>query len=449
VRAVRTLYSVVLYLLVPVVVLRLLWRGLRNRGYWRRWGERFGFVPALRAAPSTAMDGGSAEREAVPTGTNAGAVFPLIWIHAVSVGEVRAAQPLVRRLLESYPNHRILITTMTPTGSEQVLSLFGDSVAHCYVPYDLPSAVTRFLERTQPRLALIMETELWPNIFHLCRARAIPVVVANVRMSDVSMRRYLKFKHLTAATLQQVSLLAVQSAADALRLRTMGAPENVTRVTGSIKFEINLPASLREVAEVLRDAWGRGRSIWIAASTHEGEDEQVLAAYDEIKARVPSLLLVLVPRHPERCAAVARLCRRAGRSVVLHSEHRAVDDKTDIVLGDTMGELQLFFMAGDVAFIGGSLVRHGGHNPLEAAAVGVPVVFGPHMFNFAEISQLTLEHGAGTEVRDAGELARAVIDYLERPELRAGAGEAGQRMVAQNRGALDNTLALVSRLLPD
>ena len=422
-RAVRTLYSVVLYLMVPVVLVRLLWRGLYNSGYWRRWPERFGFVPVLRDAP-------------------------VIWVHAVSVGEVRAAQPLVRRLLETHPHYKILITTMTPTGSEQVVSLFGDSVAHCYVPYDLPSAVARFLDRTRPRLALIMETELWPNIFHLCRARAIPVCVANVRMSEMSMRRYLRFKRLTAATLQQVNMLAVQSAADAARLRAMGAPDTVIRVTGSIKFEINLPASLREIAEVLRDAWARERSIWIAASTHDGEEEQVLVAYEEIKNRIPSLLLVLVPRHPERCAAVARLCRRAGRSVVLHSERRPIGAAIDVVLGDTMGELQVFFMASDAAFIGGSLVASGGHNLLEAAAVGVPVVFGPHMFNFAEISQLTLEHGAGTQVRDAGELARAVIDYLERPDLRSRAGEAGQRMVAQNRGALDNTLALVGQLLP-
>ncbi|OGI44349.1 MAG: 3-deoxy-D-manno-octulosonic acid transferase [Candidatus Muproteobacteria bacterium RBG_16_64_11] len=438
-RAVRTFYSVILYLMVPVAVLRLLWRGLRNRGYWRRWGERFGFVPVLRGAPPTAMDGGSAK--------NAGAAFPLIWIHAVSVGEVRAAQPLVRRLLESHPDHKLLITTMTPTGSEQVVGLFGESVAHCYVPYDLPSAVARFLERTRPCLALIMETELWPNIFHLCRARSIPVFVANVRMSERSMRRYLKFKRLTAATLQQVSMLAVQSATDAARLRALGAPDNAVRVTGSIKFEINLPASLREVAEVLRDAWGRERSIWIAASTHEGEEEQVLAAYEEIKSRVPSLLLVLVPRHPERFASVARVCRRAGRRVVLHSERAPIDTATDIVLGDSMGELQVFIMASDVAFIGGSLVATGGHNLLEAAAVGVPVVFGPYMHNFAEISQLTLEHGAGTQVRDTGELARAVIDYLERPDLRFRAGEAGKRMVAQNRGALNNTLALVNQFL--
>jgi len=422
-RAVRTLYSVILYLMVPAVMLRLLWRGLSNRGYWRRLPERFGFVPVLSGAP-------------------------LIWIHAVSVGEVRAAQPLVRRLLETHPNHTLLITTMTPTGSEQVATLFGDSVAHCYVPYDLPSAVARFLERTQPRLALIMETELWPNIFHLCRARAIPLLVANVRMSERSMQRYLKFKRLTAATLRQVSVLAVQSTADAARLRALGAPESVIHVTGSIKFEVSLPASLREVAEVLRDAWGRERSIWIAASTHEDEDEQVLAAYAEIKNRIPSLLLVLVPRHPERFASVARLCRRAGYSVALRSAQRRIDAATDIVLGDSMGELQVFFMASDVAFIGGSLVAHGGHNLLEAAAVGVPVVFGPHMFNFAEIGQLALEHGAGMQIRDAGELVRAVIDYFERPELRFRAGEAGRKMVVANRGALDNTLALVEQLLP-
>ncbi len=416
----RTIYSLILYLLVPVVLVRLLARGLRNPAYWRRWGERFGWI--------------------APTASGR-----VIWLHAVSVGEVRAAAPLARALLERYPDHLLLVTTMTPTGSDQVRALFGEQVMHGYVPYDLPSAVRRFLDRARPVVALIMETELWPNIFRECRARAIPVVVANARMSERSMRRYLRFRRFTASTLADVSVLAAQSPADAERLHLLGAPPAIVHTTGSIKFEIDLPASLREAADFLRGQWGRQRLVWIAASTHESEEEQVLAAYADLRRRIPRLLLVLVPRHPERFAAVARLVRKTGLPLARRSEQGgALDPAITVLLGDTMGELQLLYMAADVAFVGGSLVRGpGGHNLLEPAAAGIPVVFGPHMFNFEEVSRLTLEHGAGVQVRDAAGLAAAVAAYLEQAERRAGAGEAARRMVEENRGALDRMLALV------
>ncbi len=417
-------YTWLLRLLSPLVFVRLAWRGLRNRDYWRRWGERFGFVAPL---PSSA---------------------PVIWVHAVSVGETRAAAPLVRALQREYPNHALLITTMTPTGSAQVRSLFGEQVAHSYVPYDLPGAVARFLDRTHPQVAIIMETELWPNLFHACRRRRIPICVANLRMSEASMRGYLKFPQLTRMTLEQVSRFAVQSEADAQRLRRMGASAPAVQVTGSIKFEINLPASLREAAEALRGEWGRERPVWIAASTHAGEDEIVLAAHRALKARFPTLLLVLVPRHPERFAAVARLCRREGYNTALRTETPgALAADADVLVGDTMGELQLFFGASDVAFVGGSLVATGGHNILEASALGVPVVFGPHMFNFQEIGALALERAAGRQVRDGEDLARAVSDYLADANARFEAGEAGRKMVAENRGALEKTLALLGGLI--
>lgn len=418
-------YNWFLRLLFPYALLRLTWRGLRNPDYWRRIPERFGFITPL-ATPR------------------------VIWIHAVSVGEVRAAVPLVRELSARYPDYPLLITTMTPTGSAQVRELFNGKVEHCYAPYDYPAVVRRFLDRTRPMLAIVMETELWPNIFHECRARSIPVFVTNVRMSESSMRKYQRFASLARSTLRQVSRFAAQSRADAERLFTLGAdPESVT-VTGSIKFELNTGASMRESAEVLRLAWGQDRPLWLAASTHQGEEEAVLAALAQLKRhkRFANMLLVLVPRHPERFAAVARLCRKSGFRIALRSETPgAVPADVEILVGDTMGELQLFFGAADVAFIGGSLVPTGGHNLLEASAVGKPVVFGPHMFNFQEISQMTLERGAGVQIQAPSELAAAVSDFLGNANRRDSAGEAGRKMVEENRGALAANMRLLEQLL--
>jgi 3-deoxy-D-manno-octulosonic-acid transferase len=421
----RRLYTVLLWVLMPWVLIRLAMRGFRNRGYWRRIRERFGFInPPLASR--------------------------VIWVHAVSVGEVRAAAPLLKKFAERWPHDRILITTMTPTGSATVANLFGDAVAHVYVPYDVPWAVRRFLDRTHPRLAVIMETELWPNLFHECRARGIPLVVANVRMSERSMRGYLRFASLTRATLAQVSRFGVQNETDAQRLLAMGADPRRLAVTGSIKFELALPASLREAAEVLRREWGASRPVWIAASTHEGEDELVLEAHAELRRqpRFANALLVLVPRHPERFAAVAKLCRRRGFDTVQRSQTPGpLAPGVEVLVADTMGELQLFYAAADAAFVGGSLVPTGGHNLLEPAAVGKPSVFGPHMFNFAEIAAMTLDRGAGTQIRGPAELAPAIGDFLGNANRRFEAGEAGRRMVEENRGALERTVELIEAVI--
>ena len=421
------LYSWLLRLLLPYVVLRLWIRGLRNRAYWHRIPERFGFVPRIAAAR-------------------------VIWIHAVSVGEARAAAPLVKKLWDRCPDHQIVITTMTPTGSATVTSLFGDRVEHCYVPYDLPSAVRRFLDRVHPEMLIVMETELWPNLFHRCRARGVPVIVTNLRMSESSMQKYLRIAPtLARATLAQVSLFAAQSPADAERLIRLGASSARVNVTGSIKFELALPASLAEAAEVLRREWGADRPVWVAASTHDGEEERMLTIHADLRrqAAFRDALLVLVPRHPERFAAVTRLCRKHGFNVAQRSQHRgALDAKLDVLVGDTMGELMLFYGACDVAFVGGSLVPTGGHNLLEASALGKPVVFGPHMFNFTEIAQLTLERDAGRQVQDGAQLLQALVDYLGNPERRDRAGEAGRKLVEENRGALERTMRLLDPVLP-
>ena len=414
----RFIYSVLLYLLVPWVLARLAWRGLRNRGYWQRWGERFGFVPRLSG--------------------------PTLWLHAVSVGEVRASAPLVKALTREYPGHTILITTMTPTGSATVRTLFGDAVAHCYVPYDLPSALRRFIDRTGPRLTVIMETELWPNLFHQCRARSIPLLLANVRMSAKSARGYLRFEAFTRATLANVSGVGAQTAEDAIRLRALGAAP--VDVTGSIKFEMEVPVDLAANAATLRQGFGT-RPVWVAASTRDGEELPVLDAFSQLRVRFPQLLLLLVPRHPERFDAVAKICRQRGFVIERRSALQpSVSATTAILLGDSMGELLLFYAAADVAFIGGSLVPRGGQNLLEAAAVGTPVVFGSHMFNFADISSMALERGAGRQVQDAAQLAEVVADYLVNPAARRVAGEAGRLLVTENRGALLKTLALVKRI---
>jgi 3-deoxy-D-manno-octulosonic-acid transferase len=412
---VRHLYSLLLYLLIPLAVLRLLWRGRRNRGYRQRWGERFGFVPRLSG--------------------------PVIWVHAVSVGEVRASVSLIRALQHDYPGHRVLVTTMTPTGSATVRDVLGESVAHCYVPYDLPTAVSRFLNRTRPRVAVIMETELWPNLFHQCRRRGIPLILANVRMSEKSARGYRRFASLTRTTLACVTVVGAQSRDDAARMRALGAP--TVEITGSIKFEMTVPADLAGRARDLRAGFGV-RPVWIAASTREGEEGMVLDAFLRLRERVPGLLLVLVPRHPERFDAVARLCSARGYAIERRSaQHEFVAAQTDILLGDTMGELLLLYAAADVAFIGGSLVPLGGQNLLESLAVGTPAVFGPHMFNFSDISRMALARGAARQVAGTTALADAVAGWLPDPNARRVAGEAGRKMVEENRGALGRTITLI------
>ena len=417
------LYRWLLRLIFPLLPIRLLWRSLRNPDYRKRWGERFGFVPPL-------------------TGKK------VIWIHAVSVGEVNAAALLIPALVKSYPDFQILITTMTPTGSKQVRTILGDKIEHVYVPYDYPSAVERFLERTHPAIAIVMETELWPNLFHACGARNIPILVSNVRMSESSMRGYLRFPTLSRSTLAQVSQFAIQNQEDADRMIRIGAPKDRVAVTGSIKFEIDIPASQRETAEVLRREWGQNRTIWIGASTHEGEDEIILATHRQLKEQFPDLLLVLVPRHPERFASVERLARRGGFNVILRSQQKfEIEPEVDVLVGDTMGELQLFFGAVDIAFIGGSLVSTGGHNLLEAAAVATPVIVGPHTYNFREITRLAIERGHTVQIESAAELADAIAGLIEHPEQRAKAGEAGEKLVQENRGALARNIEIINRLL--
>ena len=421
----RTLYTALFYLGLPLVAIRLWLRARKAPAYAKRIGERFTYrMPTLQ-----------------PGG---------IWVHAVSVGESIAAAPMIRALLERYPTLPITVTCMTPTGSERIQALFSNEprIQHCYLPYDLPCAAARFLDRVQPRLAVIMETELWPNHIHQCAKRGIPVALANGRLSQRSAKGYGRFSKLTAPMLAEMSLLAVQTEAEAQRFRDLGARSETVEVTGSIKFDLTIDPQLLQRAAELRSQWqAQDRPVWIAASTHEGEDEVVLDAHRRLLGRHPDALLILVPRHPERFNSVFDLCQREGFATVRRSTGANVDAQTSVLLGDTMGELLFLYALADSAFVGGSLMPNGGHNLLEPAALAKPVLSGPHLFNFLDIAAQLRDAGALAEVDDAEGLAVEVQRLFELPRDAQRMAEAGLAVMRRNQGALQRLLDSLGRLI--
>ncbi len=416
----RRLYSLLIGLLIPLALLRLAWRSRRVPTYRQRWRERLALAPR----PPRPAD---------------------LWVHAVSVGEVQAALPLLDHLLRG--GHSLLVTTTTPTGAARLRELLGDSVQHSYTPFDLPGIMRRFLDQVRPRALLVMETEIWPNMLAVCTELGIPSMLVNARLSPRSARRYARVAGFSAETMRRFACIAAQGEADAARFVRLGVDPARIRVTGSIKFDVQPPAGVTGPAEVLRRAWGRDRPVWVAASTREGEEEQVLAAHATVRAALPSALLVLAPRHPDRFERVATLVRRQGLVLARRSLGEPCGADTAVYLGDSMGELALLFAAADAAFVGGSLVPVGGHNLLEPAAAGLPVVSGPHTFNFAQIARLLRERGAMLQVADADALARVLLRWLGSPAERARIGEQGRRVVAENSGALDRVTALVDACL--
>lgn len=419
----RLLYTLLLHLALPLIALRLALRARKAPAYARRIKERFSFgLPPMQT-------GG-------------------IWVHAVSVGESIAAAPMIRALQARHPELPITVTCMTPTGSERIQALFGDSVQHCYLPYDLPWAAARFLKRVKPRLAVVMETELWPNHIHQCAKRDIPVALANARLSERSARGYARFARLTAPMLAELSLLAVQTQAEAQRFLTLGARPECVDVTGSIKFDLKIDDELPRRAAELRQQWqATQRPVWIAASTHAGEDEIILAAHQQFLASRPEALLILVPRHPERFNAVHALCLSQGLVTRRRSTGEAVQAGDQVLLGDTMGELLFLYALADIAFVGGSLVANGGHNLLEPAALGKPVLSGPHLFNFLEIAAQLREAGALSEVEDATGLAQRIATLLDEPTETQRMSQAGLAVLKANQGALERLLERLRRLL--
>jgi 3-deoxy-D-manno-octulosonic-acid transferase len=411
----RLVYTLLLYLLTPAVLLRLWWRGRALPEYRQRWGERFGRV----ARPDEPV---------------------AAWVHAVSVGEALAALPLIRALLQRFGAGRVLVTTTTPTGSERVRAALGGEVLHCYAPYDLPHVVARFLARMRPQRVIIMETELWPNLFRALQRRGTPPIVANARLSPRSFRGYSRVRGFAARTLGDCAQVAAQSEADAGRFRALGAAR--VSVMGNIKFDLAVPAEQLARGRQWRAQLGTARPAWLAASTHEGEEEQVLAAHAQLRRERPDALLILVPRHPQRFEAVARLVEKSGFTCARRSQWPPAAAAA-VLLGDSMGELFAYFAAADVAFVGGSLVAVGGHNVLEPAALGLPVLFGPQMHNFIAARDLLLAVGAAQEVANAAALAATVAQLLGDGARRTAMGAAGRAAVDANRGALARLLALI------
>lgn len=418
----RVMYSLLFYLATPVVLAHMALRSLKDRRWRLRWAERFG-VHATRPAGSG------------------------IIVHGASVGEVNAAAPLIRALLERQPAEALAVTAFTPTGSQRVIDLFGDRVFHVYAPLDLPGSVARFYRSLRPRLVIIMETEIWPNLYHAASRAGIPILLANARLSDHSLRAYLRFGRLTGSALRQVSHAAAQSEADAERLVACGLPGDRVSVGGNLKFDHSPAGDLASEAHALRSQWGAERPVLIAASTHREDDVAVIEAFGLVRESLPEALLILVPRHPERFAAASELARQAGFVTELFSAGAACSPATECFVIDAMGELLRYYACSDVAFIGGSFGAVGGHNPLEASALGLPVIAGPNMSNFREIAAQLEQAGAAIRVFDANALARQAADLMTDSRRRQAMGAAGQALVQASQGALAHTLAAIEDLL--
>jgi len=418
----RFVYTLTMYLLTPVILYRLAVRGLRYREYFGRWRERFGFFPDPHIRDS-------------------------IWVHAVSMGEVNAAMPLIDALMRRYEDTPFVITTVTPTGAERVRRVWGDRVFNTYLPYDLPASIGRFLDRVRPRVAVVMETEIWPNLFFGCQARGIPVIVANGRLSEKSLRGYGPIRPIARSALASASYVAAQSVTDAARLHDLGADPDRLGIVGNLKYDMAVPPQLHEEAQAMRRSWGVQRPVWIAASTHDGEEMPVLKAHAEVLRRFPDALLLLAPRHPERFKPVVLACRSFGFVARTRSEDEGAREDTQCFVVDTLGELLRFYAAADVAFVGGSLVPIGGHNVLEPAALYVPVIVGPKMFNFADITSSLMEAGAIVQIAEADELGAAVTRLLIDPALRETIGRAGRAAFEREQGGVLRTLGIIGRVL--
>jgi 3-deoxy-D-manno-octulosonic-acid transferase len=422
----RVLYSILFTLLTPFVLIRLLVRSIKAPGYRLRIAERF----ALQRRP--------AKRDFSK---------PLLWIHAVSVGETVAAAPLVHELRRDYPDHQLLITCMTPTGSERVKALFGDTVLHAYLPYDTAWAMKRFVKKYEPAVLILMETELWPNLIHYCGRANVPVVLANARLSARSARGYSRFGALTRPMLQQLELVAAQSQDDAHRLICAGANPDDVRVTGSLKFIVDVDKSAQLPAGVFDAIDASDRVVIIASSTREGEEEKVLTAFKQVLERHPQTVLLLVPRHPERFDAVATLVDRMGLKLGRRSKNDLLTAEMNVYLGDSMGEMVSYYRLASIAFVGGSLVNTGCQNVLEPAAFGIPVVTGPSQFNFATICRQLEAEAALRTVADEKELADFLIDLIPDWARQAEMGRRGKALVEDNQDSLPALLSLLEPLL--
>jgi 3-deoxy-D-manno-octulosonic-acid transferase len=424
------LYSFIFTISLPLVFLRLLWRSRKNTGYRQHWLERLGLSPFHFN------------------------IQDCLWLHAVSLGETMAAAPLIRAIQKQFPTMPIVITSTTPTGRAQVTRLFGNSVFQLYCPLDLPWALTLFLNKIQPKLCVLMETELWPNMLCNLKKRGIPIVLASARLSQKSMLGYKKIKGFTKDMLQAISKVAAQSKEDGERFVELGLDKNKLTIVGNIKFDVTLPKNVEELGSALKTEWGIKRPVLIAASTHAGEEEIILWVFSELKKEFPNLLLILVPRHPERFNTVAEFIQHQGLNIVRRSQKIPANEHTEVYLGDTMGEMFIFYAASDIAFVGGSLVPVGGHNALEPALLGIPILMGSYTYNCQEITKLLKDAHAliqiesGTlDLQSKEKLFKAFEFWLRNKEARDKAGQNGKQVVLANKGAVEKIINIISACL--
>jgi 3-deoxy-D-manno-octulosonic-acid transferase len=418
----RLVYVLLVYLLAPLVIAMEAWKALTNPDYRGRLRQRLGF-----GVPRPPAD--------------------CLWVHGVSVGEVQAAAALVQALRRRHADIPVVVSTVTPTGMQRARALFGDTVQHCYLPYDLPGAVRRFLDRTRPRVAIILETEIWPTLYASLGRRNIPLVMASARVSTRSLGRYRRMASLFRETLSHGIQVGAQTPSDAERFLEIGAPADRVRVTGNVKFDLEIPAPAIDAGRAFRAGCASRRPVWIAGSTHEGEEEAVLAAHARVRERHPDALLLLVPRHPQRFESVRALLRRRGVGFAQRSSGEEPGAAQPVFLVDTLGELQMFYAAADVAFVAGSLVPVGGHSLLEPAVLGLPMLSGPHTHNAQDVADLFEQCGALAIVRDADELAARVGAWFDDPAGARAVGERGRQAVELSRGAVGRIVAMVTPLL--
>ncbi len=412
----RFLYTSLFTILLPLVLFRLYWRGLKAPEYRKRWQERLAFYSKKYSQP-------------------------FICFHAVSVGEAEAVFPLIKKLTEKFPDEKILVTTTTPTGSARVQAVLGDTVEHVYFPYDIPWIINRFIRTFNPKILVIMEKEIWPNLFSYCGKQNIPVLIINARLSARSAKSYQLISSLIKPVLANVSSILTQTEEDREHFIDIGAIPSTVQVTGNIKFDMEVSESLIEEGQQLRRQLFPGRFVWIVASTHKGEEGIVIDAYTKLKQQIPELLLMLVPRHPERFVSVQNLVKQKGLNLAVRSKRDIVTHSTDVYLADTMGELKLLYASADVAFVGGSLAPVGGHNILEPLAVGVPVMFGPYMVNFKEIADNVLSQQAAIQCQNEAQIIEHLIKLYKDEPIRNTLVSKGTAFIERNKGATEKIMA--------
>ena len=422
----RNLYTALFCLLLPIYFARLCWKGLSNKEYFLRWSERLGYSSELPSKDKS-----------------------VIWIHAVSVGEVNASMPLLRSLITDYPFSEILVTTTTPTGSKLLIERLGNKIKHQYMPVDIPFFINRFLDKWNPKILILLETEIWPNLINICKIRGIYSALVNARLSEKSKKNYLNYSTLIKPVIEKIDLILTQFESDKRRFQEIVERKDIN-TCGNLKFDQDIPTELEDISKTIKQDWsidGKYRPTLIAASTHETEEEEVLKAFKQILKSSPNALLILVPRHLERFDKVKKIINTSGLTLASRSKKEEVKGSTQVLLGDTIGELNFLYSLSDVAFVGGSLIDHGGQNLLEPAAQSLALLSGPSLRNFSDISEQLIQKDGLTVIKNAQELSDEFVQLINNQDKLQKRGQASLEVFMENRGALKKIIGYLHKPL--